>query len=181
MSKLTKNEAAEYLKCSARAVERYVAAGKIAGQYERGKTGQVLVFDESELQRFRDVLNTPVERGTIAPANARQVPTQAAPSADAPKPDSRTLTRLDGGNAPDAATLMRAVYALATMPDKSRQVPMVPVEAKLLLKLDEAAALTGLSRDTLRAAIADGTLEAKQIGRAWRVKRSDLDSYIEGL
>ncbi len=53
--------------------------------------------------------------------------------------------------------------------------------AKLLLKLDECSALTGLSRAVLRSAIDAGELKAQTIGRAWRVKRSNLDKWIEGL
>jgi excisionase family DNA binding protein len=57
----------------------------------------------------------------------------------------------------------------------------VPVADKLLLKLNEAQSLTGLSRLTLRAAIDEGTLKAQLIGRTWRIKRSDLESYIKKL
>ena len=59
--------------------------------------------------------------------------------------------------------------------------PFVPIEEKLLLTLPEVQALTGLSRDTLRDAIKQNQLSAKIIGKAWRVKRSDLEDYIENL
>ena len=59
--------------------------------------------------------------------------------------------------------------------------PDVPTADKLMLTLDEAQALTGLSRAYLRAAITAGELDAKRIGRAWRVKRSTLEAYIETL
>jgi excisionase family DNA binding protein len=192
---MNKTEAAEFLGVSPRAVERYVSAGKLAGRYERGKTGQVLAFDETELQRFKDELNAPVARGTVAdaspgarPDSERQAATQGtttlttARSATAPdNPDSKALARLDRPLPVDSVALVRAVYALATMADKPRQAPTVPVENKLLLKLDEAAALTGLSRATLRQAIDAKQLKAKQIGRAWRIKRADLEKYVSGL
>jgi len=50
-----------------------------------------------------------------------------------------------------------------------------------LLTLAEAQALTGLSRQTLRDAIESGELKSRQIGRAFRVKRGDLEKYIAGL
>ena len=59
--------------------------------------------------------------------------------------------------------------------------PFVPIEEKLLLTLPEVQALTGLSRETLREAIKQNELSAKIIGKAWRIKRSDLEDYIEGL
>jgi excisionase family DNA binding protein len=47
--------------------------------------------------------------------------------------------------------------------------------------LAEAQALTGLSRNVLRTAIDAGELKAKQIGRGWKIKKTDLESYIEKL
>jgi excisionase family DNA binding protein len=49
------------------------------------------------------------------------------------------------------------------------------------LKLDEASLLTGLSRQILRDAIEAKKLKAKIIGRAWRIKREDLDQYLKKL
>lgn len=55
------------------------------------------------------------------------------------------------------------------------------VGAKLLLTLPECRALTGLSRSVLRAAIQSRALPARQIGRAWRVKRDDLERWVQAL
>jgi excisionase family DNA binding protein len=57
----------------------------------------------------------------------------------------------------------------------------VPIADKPLLKLDEAGALTGPSRDTLRKAIDTKQLKGKMIGKAYRIKRADLDKYIKNL
>jgi excisionase family DNA binding protein len=57
----------------------------------------------------------------------------------------------------------------------------VSIADKPLLKLNEAAALTGLSRDTLRTAIDAKKLKGKLIGKAFRIKRDDLDEYIKKL
>ncbi len=171
---MNKSEAAEFLGVSVRAVERYTAAGKLAARYERGKTGQVLAFDKSDVQRFKTELETPqlkstVESGAHAGGDeARQVP-------------SRALARLGDGQAVDAAALMRAVYTLATMADKPRHAPTVPVESKLLLTLAEAQAMSGLSRAVLREAIDKKKLKARQIGRAFRVRRGDLEDFIKKL
>jgi excisionase family DNA binding protein len=45
----------------------------------------------------------------------------------------------------------------------------------------EAQALTGLSREVLRDAIASGELKAKVIGKGWQVKRSDVEEYVDRL
>ncbi len=61
------------------------------------------------------------------------------------------------------------------------KAPGVRIADKPLLILDEAAALTGLSRETLRTAIDTKELNGKLIGRAFRIKRDDLDEYIKKL
>jgi excisionase family DNA binding protein len=38
-----------------------------------------------------------------------------------------------------------------------------------------------LSRETLRGAIASRELKAQIVGKAWRVKRKDLEEYIDNL
>jgi excisionase family DNA binding protein len=55
------------------------------------------------------------------------------------------------------------------------------VGQKILLSLKECRTLTGLSDDNLRDAIHNGKLKAKIIGRGYKVKRDDLDSYIKKL
>jgi excisionase family DNA binding protein len=160
---MNKTEAAAFIGVSTRALERYAAAGKIAAHYERGKTGQVLAFDEAELQRFKAELEAPIDK-------PRQEPSTA-------------LAKLDGAvNAGTIEVLARFVEAAnigAASPDKARLA--VPVEAKLLLTLAEAQAMTGLSRGVLRAAIDAGELKARIIGKAFRIKRADLQEFIGSL
>lgn len=67
---------------------------------------------------------------------------------------------------------------LITSGDKN---PTVPVESKILLTLDEAQALTGLSKGYLRNGINQGNLKTKLIGKSWRIKRSTLDSFVNYL
>jgi excisionase family DNA binding protein len=64
---------------------------------------------------------------------------------------------------------------------KGENQPVVAIADKLLLTMAEAQALTGLSREFLKDAIASGELKAKVIGKSWRIKRSDLDEYIDKL
>jgi excisionase family DNA binding protein len=52
---------------------------------------------------------------------------------------------------------------------------------KILLNLSDCRLLTGLSDANLRSAIKDNKLKAKIIGRGWKIKRQDLDEFIENL
>jgi excisionase family DNA binding protein len=55
------------------------------------------------------------------------------------------------------------------------------VGQKILLSLKDCRTLTGLSNGHLREAIHGGKLKGKIIGRGFKVKRADLDSYVSKL
>jgi excisionase family DNA binding protein len=59
----------------------------------------------------------------------------------------------------------------------------VPVVGKLVLSLREASAVAGIPRGRLLEAIESGKLKASKdtIGRGWRVKRLDVEMYVEKL
>jgi excisionase family DNA binding protein len=57
----------------------------------------------------------------------------------------------------------------------------VRVSEKLLLTVSDCRLLTGLSEQTLREAIHDEKLKAKIIGRGYKVKKADLDDFIDKL
>ena len=57
----------------------------------------------------------------------------------------------------------------------------VPIHHKLTLSQAEASALAGISRQRLRQAIKDGTLVAQLIGKGYRVKRTDLEDYVDSI
>jgi excisionase family DNA binding protein len=82
-------------------------------------------------------------------------------------------------------TMERVIAALAalrcTNPAPTQTVSVADIAHKIMLTLPEAAMLTGLSRNHLRQAIEKGMLKAKNVERGWRVKRTDLDHYVENL
>jgi excisionase family DNA binding protein len=52
---------------------------------------------------------------------------------------------------------------------------------KIILTLNDAAALTSLSKGSLREAIKAGKLKARIIGKGYKIKRSDLDDFAAKL
>jgi excisionase family DNA binding protein len=81
---------------------------------------------------------------------------------------------------PDARLFVaQLVEAIATR-EQSRSAS-IRVSEKILLNLTDCRTLTGLSDDFLREAIHSGTLKAKIIGRGYKVKRQDLDEFINNL
>ncbi len=249
-----KEEAAQFLGVSSRALERYTASGRLAVGYAPGKTRSVAVYERVELEHLKGELQRPLLRGTSGTASEgaasgsspvfpnRQTTPTATRTATTPtkgvdlqgeqgeawdgqttkqnssNPDSVLDAVSDelvavspgavGGaeNALDALTqlvlerLLERLHseaAIAASPNSSTaspsslavlasatplsKAPLASPGEKLLLTLPEAAALTGLSRAFLKNAISDGALVAKPIGRLWRVKRSDLDTFIAAL
>ncbi|HEX7176660.1 MAG TPA: ankyrin repeat domain-containing protein [Pyrinomonadaceae bacterium] len=75
----------------------------------------------------------------------------------------------------------RLIMALEAMRQQRPAAPLADIAHKLMLTLQEAAALTGLSQRRLREAIRAGQLKAQIIGRGWRIKRTDLEDYVRDL
>ncbi|WP_414552798.1 helix-turn-helix domain-containing protein [Anabaena sp. CCY 0017] len=164
---MNKQEAADFLGVSVRALERYVQQGRISVKYEKGKTRPTANFDSSELEAFKEELNQP----TVKPAfESRQIATEHQPGTEKLVKTSGEIGVID--------KLSSIIEGLLSTNDNQ---PKVPVADKLLLSMAEAQALTGLSREFLKDAIAASELKAKVIGKGWRIKRSDLDEYINQL
>jgi excisionase family DNA binding protein len=152
---MNKEEAAETLGISVRSLQRLVQSEKISVTYKRGESGkQEAIFNGDEIETFKQQRD--IE--SVKPAAATTGDTALARN--------------------DANQFLQVLRQAITPETKAAGVPIAD---KPLLKLDEAAALTGLSRDTLRAAIDTKELNGKLIGRAFRIKRADLDEYIKKL
>lgn len=90
------------------------------------------------------------------------------------------LREVGGGQMQVLAALLDAVAEeLARRhADEQKKPTAQESAAKLLLNLEEAQVLTGLSRAHLRAAIQSGELQARRLGRGWKVRRTDLEKYL---
>ncbi|GAC1457326.1 MAG: hypothetical protein NVS2B14_00570 [Chamaesiphon sp.] len=169
---LTKQEAAEFLGVTVRTLERYGQEGKIGGRYKKGKTRSILVYDQDELETFKAQLETktykPAVENTSTNTDTEKTElsrfvevNQVSPSLDKLSMLVDTLQRVREEHEIDRAT--------------------VPIHYKLTLSLDEASALSGISRQRLRDAIRSGTLKAIALGRGYRVKRTDLESFVSSI
>ena len=169
---LTKQQAAEFLGVNVRTLERYTQEGKIGGRYEKGKTRSVVVYDEKELQAFKAAQETTTYKPAVdqTPTNPDSDGTVLSKFVEVSQP-LHLLTGLD-----HLANVLKAIRE-----EQEIDRLTVPIHHKLTLSLAEASALSGLSRQRLRAAIKDGTLTAQIIGRGYRVKRTDLEDYVDSL
>jgi predicted transcriptional regulator len=81
---------------------------------------------------------------------------------------------------PDARLFVaQLVEALATREQPRNKA--IRTSEKILLNLIDCRLLTGLSDANLRDAIKSKNLKAKIIGHGWKIKRQDLDKFINNL
>jgi excisionase family DNA binding protein len=172
---MNKQQAAEFLGVSVRAVERYTQQGKLSVHYEPGKTRPVAAYRKDELEPLRKEIaaNLYHQRPAVEKGNVAN-PEQAGDIGEV------TALARAGGNTDALALIVREVATL-TIGALRADAAAVPLADKLTLSLVEAAQLSGLSRNHLRAAIEEKKLKARIIGRGWRVKRADLESYVSKL
>ncbi|CEJ46341.1 helix-turn-helix domain-containing protein [Umezakia ovalisporum] len=170
---MNKQEAADFLGVSVHVFERYVQQGRISVRYEKGKTYPTANFQQAELEAFKVELG----QGIVQPAfESRQIATQQKQNIgiQVQKP-GRMMEFAEIGLLDKLSSVMEGLLS------KNDHQPEVPVADKLLLTMAEAQLLTGLSKEFLKDAITAGELNAKVIGRGWRIKRSDLNAYIDKL
>ena len=166
---MNKKEAAEYLNVSTREIERYTSQGKLTPTYERGRTGPAPVYDQAQLDELK-----------------RQMDEATDTIHSAVKPDKRDKRDRGDRRDKDGALVLRSgsrvdLAAFIAVIDKARGQSITDIAAKPLLTRAEAQRYTGLSRELLHEAVTSGKVKEIKLGRAYRIKRAELDSYIETL
>jgi hypothetical protein len=76
---------------------------------------------------------------------------------------------------------VEAIRGLLSGSSEEPRSASVRVSEKILLDLKDCRLLTGLSDANLRGAIRSGKLAGQIIGRGYKVKRADLDRFINDL
>jgi excisionase family DNA binding protein len=90
-------------------------------------------------------------------------------------PDTAIATKT-----PDARLIVASLVEAMTSREEVRSAS-IRVSEKLLLTVGDCRLLTGLSEQNLRDAIHDRKLNARIIGRGYKIKRQDLDDFIREL
>ncbi|HYX17870.1 MAG TPA: helix-turn-helix domain-containing protein [Nostoc sp.] len=167
---MNKTEAAQFLGIGVRSLERRMAEKKIAFTRQRVKGGETVVFNQSELDYFKQELYQPTHESAVevrqgSPSNSSGMVTNSQIMSEI----GESLLILSEGT----QAMLLAIRGLAN--------PAVPLHVKPLLTIGEAQKFSGLSRQYLVAAIKEERLNGEKIGRAWRVKRRDLNRFISKL
>jgi hypothetical protein len=190
---MNKKEAAEYLKLSEKTIERYKASGKLSARLRRvvggdGKTRKVLDFEQPDVERLRCELDGDIVYPNLTDG---QPQTNATTDTDIQTgADSESSTDIDlsiiGQTPTDIEIQTQTANPIDIISARvenviGKNLEVFRASGKLLLDLKDCRLLTGLSHHLLRQAIEDGTLKYRIIRRRYKIKRSDLDAFINEL
>lgn len=206
---LTKKEAAALLGISTRQLENYARVGRVTVRKERGKTGDISVYDEEEINQLKSELNA--KRGVVQPAVMREpaAPGEAAPNGNGHDLESSEVVRAFASQLSQLtpqefiSQLAAAILTQAEQRQAARQLeagqvedgqqrpkrrkhdpdetPISDLAAKPLLTRAEARRYTGLSQKLLSELVTSGKISERKLGHAYRLKRVELDSAVANL
>lgn len=162
---MTKTEAAAFLGVSEKTISRYVSANKLPSHYIAGKTGRQLDFKQDDLEQFKRDATEAIEAGQSGQDTSGVLVPATVKAPVAATPMLPTIT-----------DLVRAI-----MVETGQNKASVPTSDKLALSLDEATALSGVPRSVLDAGRKDGRLLTRKIGRGYKVRRGDLETFVNAL
>jgi excisionase family DNA binding protein len=162
---VNKKEAAGILGVSIRLVEKYAAEGRLGNiTYIRGKTGKQAEYNQDAVEKLKAALESP---DTALTTNS---------------PDARLFAaQLVEAMASREQAHVEAIRGLLSGISEEPRSASVRVSEKILLNLTDCRLLTGLSDANLRDAIHSGKLVGRKIGRGYKIKRADLDKFINKL
>jgi excisionase family DNA binding protein len=162
---MNKKEAAEFLGVSTRLVEKYASEGRLGEvTYVRGKTGKQAEYNREAVEKLKAALESPDTALATTTPDARLFVAQLV----------EAMATREQAN-------IEAIRGLLSGSNEDPRSTSVRASEKLLLNLSDCRSLTGLSESNLREAIKNEKLKAKIIGRGWKVKRQDLDEFVNNL
>ncbi len=198
---MNKKEAAKFLNLSEKTIERYKASGKLPARLRRivgndGKTRKVLDFEQSDVERLKRELSGEVVYPDLTggqPQTKTRTDIDTRTSTDTknsentglltlgqPQTKTKTQTETDTDIQTQTANPLDIISArVGDVVEKHLEV--FRAGGKLLLNINDCRLLTGLSDASMRDAIRSGKLKGQKIGRGYKIKRGDLDEYIEKL
>ncbi len=182
---MNKKEAAEFLDVSEKTIERYKSSGKLSARLTRivgtdGKSRQILDFKDTELQRLKQELSGEIIFPIVTDRHG-QTKTQT---------DTDKQTQIDNVNAEKRESLIlgqtQTVSVINTIFERLETVFDKQMQAseraqKLMLSIVEASVISGLPKSYIRRSIKDEKLKAIRIGRSYKIKRQELDKFVNNL
>jgi len=153
---------------STRGIERAVRRGQLTVQYRDSKHGKKAWFRPTDLERYRHHQEARMPMGFTTAV-------QQLPPLPSPVPG------------PSPNPTIGAVVPVVDMelwPSKDKRKSShnpVRIADRLTLRVNEAVQLSGLPHTYILENIRAGKLKAIRIGRAWHIKRLDLNDFVQRL
>jgi excisionase family DNA binding protein len=182
---VNKKEAAEFLQVSEKTIERYKSAGRLSARMRRitgadGKSRQILDFNETDLNRLKRELSNEIIYPEVTPGHPQtktQTDTDRQTLSDNLSLQNESLTTIRQTQTDNLiSTILERLERVF-----EQQLEVSTLQQKMMLDINEASTLSGLSKHYLRLSIKEERLKAKLIGRTWKIKRQDLDTFIKDL
>jgi hypothetical protein len=162
---MRKFDASKFLDISEKTLERLVKSGEISSKLEKGKTRDIVVFDDEELKAFKQKREA-----------AKHRPAFSTGEASAQNVVSLIQTKADSI---DRLSFTPMITALESLADAQK---MVFLQNKPMLNLRDSALVSGLSVTFLEKAVKDGRLKTFTGLRGSKViRRLDIEKLISGL
>ncbi len=166
---MKKADAAKFLDISEKTLERLVKNGEISSKLEKGKTRDIVIFDDEELRAFKEKRESSKHRPAFSTDDS---PAQNLLSLIPTKADN-----LDRQNQTVSFTPM--ITALESLADAQK---LLFLQNKPTLNLSDSALVSGLSVTLLEKAVKDGRLKTFAGLRGSKViRRADLERFISEL
>jgi excisionase family DNA binding protein len=154
---MNKEQAANYLGVSTRSIERYAEQGRVTVTYSKQQGRRSIAdYSESDLEALKRELEIEIIKTATSP-----------PSPSVPMATFDEMLNL----------MCRFVVAFEQIEARLQSL-MLPGQEKLTLTLTEASSVSGLSKNYLRYCLKNGSLTGAKIGRGWKVRKSELESFI---
>jgi excisionase family DNA binding protein len=162
---MNKEEVANYLGVSVRAVERYTKDGKltVAAYEKQSRGGQKAIYDQVQVELLK------IEMSQPKAMEMKEKQSDSSLVGVVSEKDKNLLI----------AQTDRFMGIFERIESKLNN--QTSLGDKLTLSLAEAAQLAGLSKGYLKKAIDGGELKAAKRGKGWNIKRSDLEEWVKGL
>ncbi|MFY9223256.1 MAG: helix-turn-helix domain-containing protein [Blastocatellia bacterium] len=202
-----KDEAAKILGVSTRAVERYAEAGKLTVKYKKQQRGgQKAVYVLKEVEALNEEMKNPKaepkepkenhpdtssvallskqDRTNVIIQNERFISAFEKFVEHISKSDKLPVgegSEKDRDLVAQNEKLVNKAGELVEQLTKHANSVIFPVEQKLILTLEEVAGVTSQSVGAVRKLVKEGKLKATKLNNKWRVKKGDLEEWVQRL
>jgi hypothetical protein len=163
---MKKSDAAKFLDISEKTLERLVKSGEISSKLEKGKTRDIVVFDDEELKVFKEKRESAKHR----------------PAISTPAQNSLSLMPTNANNLDRQNQEISFTSRITGLEALAEAQKMLSLQNKPMLNLGESALVSGLAVTFLERAVKEGKLKTFAGLRGSKViRRTDLEKFISEL